>query len=234
LSIGMTQQFFVFFVPGDLGLWPLTPKLELGRDFCTAHLTAKFHRPMFNRSEVMVRTSWQTDTLTNKQTMLKTYTSLRYTLRQCVKYFKESSHVRIYSGKSSRAARQLQPCVHDDWLCQWEMAIFDPQQNRHPSTDHQNLPQVIMWRPLQLCQNWCTSVHGELMGEWVKYNQFLSITLFSETHLQVRRVDGFSRTMAQTTRTRTRMCRLGFRWYGFPFRGSNPKNRYIIMYGMTR
>jgi len=34
------------------------------------HLTAKFHRPTFNRSEVTV--------LTNKQTPLKTSTSLRY------------------------------------------------------------------------------------------------------------------------------------------------------------
>ena len=26
----------------------------------------------------------------------------------------------------SRAARQRQPCVNDDWPCQWERAIFDP------------------------------------------------------------------------------------------------------------
>ena len=36
----------------------------------------------------------------------------------------------------SRAARQRQPCVNGDWLCQWEMAIFDPPQNKHPLTDH--------------------------------------------------------------------------------------------------
>jgi len=34
------------------------------------HLTAKFHRPTFSRSEVIMRT--------NKQTPLKTSTSLRY------------------------------------------------------------------------------------------------------------------------------------------------------------
>ena len=44
----------------------MTPKSELGRDFCTMHLTAKFHHPTFNRSEIIV--------LTNKQTS----TSLRY------------------------------------------------------------------------------------------------------------------------------------------------------------
>jgi len=40
------------------------PKFELVRDFCTLHLTAKFHHPTFNRSEVIVRTN----KLTNKQT----------------------------------------------------------------------------------------------------------------------------------------------------------------------
>jgi len=41
----------------------MTPKFELRRDFCTVHLTAKFHRPMFNRSEVIMLTN----KLTNKQ-----------------------------------------------------------------------------------------------------------------------------------------------------------------------
>jgi len=39
------------------------------------HLTAKFHHPMFNRSEVIVL---KTNKPTNKQMMLKTSTSLRY------------------------------------------------------------------------------------------------------------------------------------------------------------
>ena len=58
-----------------LGVWrprasgPMTPKFELGRDFCTMHLTAKFHHPTFNCSEVIL--------LTNKQTPLKTVISLR-------------------------------------------------------------------------------------------------------------------------------------------------------------
>jgi len=61
LSIGTTQQFFLF-VPGDLDLWPLTLTYEIGRDFCTIHLTAKFHRPMFNLWEL------RADKQTNKQT----------------------------------------------------------------------------------------------------------------------------------------------------------------------
>jgi len=36
---------------------------ELGRDFCTMHLTAEFHHPAFNRSEDIV--------LTNKQAKKK-------------------------------------------------------------------------------------------------------------------------------------------------------------------
>jgi len=51
---------FVVFSPWSP--WPLTPKFELGRDFCTMHLTAKFHHPTFNCSEVIVFTS----KLTNK------------------------------------------------------------------------------------------------------------------------------------------------------------------------
>ena len=53
-------------------------------------------------------------------------------------------------------------------------------------------------------------IHGGLLGKCVKYNQiFLSIPFFSETHLQVRSLDGFSRVMAQTTRFDARMCLFG-------------------------
>ena len=64
-------------------------------------------------------------------------------------------------------------CVNGHWLCQWEMAIFDPPpQNRHPSTDHQKTcHRWLRRRPLWLCQTRCISVHGWLMGTWVKYNQ---------------------------------------------------------------
>ena len=48
----------------------ITPKFELGRYFCTMHLSPKFHRPMFTRSEVIMLTNAQTHThtQTNKQT----------------------------------------------------------------------------------------------------------------------------------------------------------------------
>ena len=44
----------------------------------------------------------------------------------------------------------------------------------------------------------------------MKYNEFFkNLFICSLTHLQVRPVDGFSRLMAQTTRTLARMCLLG-------------------------
>ena len=52
------------------------------------------------------------------------------------------------------------------------MAILDPRQNRHPSTDHQKIcHRWLRRRPLRLCQIRCISVHGGLLGTWVKYNQ---------------------------------------------------------------
>jgi len=53
----------------------MTPKFELGQDFCKMHLTAKFHHLMFNRSEVIMLI---VDKQTNKQMPLKTSTSLCY------------------------------------------------------------------------------------------------------------------------------------------------------------
>jgi len=42
---------------GDPWVGPMTPRFELGQDFCTVHLTAKFHHTMFNRSEAIVLTN---------------------------------------------------------------------------------------------------------------------------------------------------------------------------------
>ena len=56
------------------------------------------------------------------------------------------------------------PALCGHWLCQWERAIFDPPQNRHPSTDHQKIcHRWLRRRPLRLCQIRCKSVHG---GFW--------------------------------------------------------------------
>jgi len=90
-------------------------------------------------------------------------------------------------------------------------------------------------RPLQLCQIRCTYVHGGLLGTWVKYNQnYFHLYLFLGTHLQVRPVDGFSRMMAQTTRTRPRMCLLWDLFTLLPFRGSTPKNNFGVLIGVFK
>jgi len=52
-----------------------TLKFEPGPHFCAMHLPTKFHDPMLNRSEVIVLTNKPT----NKQTPLKTSTSLPHT-----------------------------------------------------------------------------------------------------------------------------------------------------------
>ena len=50
----------------------MTPKFELGRDYCTMHLySPKFHHPMFTRSEVIVLTNKQTDAAENIQHALR-------------------------------------------------------------------------------------------------------------------------------------------------------------------
>ena len=66
------------------------------------------------------------------------------------------------------------------------------------------------------------------MGRWVKYDQnYLYLCPFLGTHLQVRPVDGFSRIVAQTTRTRAKMCLLGIFFTSLPFMGSQtPKPQF--------
>jgi len=58
--------------------WVYTLKFEHGNglDFCTMHLSTKFHHPMFNRSEVIVLTKKQTHNVT----LLKTSTALHYAM----------------------------------------------------------------------------------------------------------------------------------------------------------
>jgi len=48
---------------------------------------------------------------------------------------------------------------------------------------------------------------------------------FLGTQLQVTSVDGLSRMMVQTTRTRAGMCLFGCCWCCFPLRGQIPQNR---------
>jgi len=43
----------------------MIPKFVLGRNFCTLHLIAKFYRPTFNCSDVIVLANKQTDAAEN-------------------------------------------------------------------------------------------------------------------------------------------------------------------------
>jgi len=107
-------HFFVFICPW--WPWPSTLTFELGRDFCTLHVTAKFHYPMFNRTEVIV--------LTNKQTPLKTSTSLRYAV-PVVKYFTRLSTVewffttkftvKFFDGKQIKIRHYLTKIHQKNW-----------------------------------------------------------------------------------------------------------------------
>jgi len=83
LSVGMTQQFFVFLSrwpwPLTFDLWPLNS--NSGEIFvqCTK-LLSFVNVCLIIRKLSCGQTNWQTDKLTNKQTPLKTSTSLRWTM----------------------------------------------------------------------------------------------------------------------------------------------------------
>jgi len=124
--------------------------------------------------------------------------------------------VSLNHASLSRATQWRQTCVNGDWRCQWGgQFLTPPPQNAHALTDHRNIfLQVIMSAIPTAVQNLMHIRPWGLLGKWVKYKKitYLFICLFipcSGTHLQVRPVDGFSRLMAQSTRTRARMCLLG-------------------------
>ena len=100
----------------------------------------------------------------------------------------------------SRAARQRQPSVNGDWLSQMGDGNFRSPTELTPLklTDCQkNCHGWLCRRPVQLCQIWCTSVHG---GLWAKYNQndfYLFIyAFFRERTYRSDTSDGFSCMMA--------------------------------------
>jgi len=74
LSMGKTQHFFVFC---PWWPWPLTLTFERGRDFCTMHLTAKFHHPTLSCSEVIVRTNKHNDKQTDAAETFPRFATLR-------------------------------------------------------------------------------------------------------------------------------------------------------------
>ena len=106
--------------------------------------------------------------------------------------------------RSNHRRAVAQPCVNGDRLSKGRIAKFDPAQIRNTSTDrHKIWNRWLCRRDDPPCKISCKSVHWGLLGKCVKYNEnFSSIYIpFLLTDLQVRPVGGFSRTMAQTTRS---------------------------------
>ena len=101
----------------------------------------------------------------------------------------------------SLAARLRQPCVTGDWLCQWEMPIFDPPTHTPLYRSPKFGTGDFVGGPYGCAKIWCKSVHR---GFWAnRLNKTIIFIFFyfsfSGIHLQVRPVDGLLRLMAQTT-----------------------------------
>jgi len=87
---------------------------------------------------------------------------------------------------------------------------FRPPQNPHPSTNHQKFGTGDYIGGPCSCAKF--GANPPMGGFWVKYSKkFFLFRFFSASNLQVRPFNGFSRLIAQTTRTRARVCILGFR-----------------------
>ena len=115
------------------------------------------------------------------------------------------------------------------------MAIFDPHRIHTPWPITKKFGTGDYVGGPYGCAKFGANVDGGLLGKWVKYNEFFLFiyTFFSWTHLQVRRDDGFSRFMAQTTRTRARMCLLGVSLTLLPILGvKSPEN--LNFWGVNR
>jgi len=126
--------------------------------------------------------------------------------------------------------------LQGDWLCQMGKGNFRPPTESTPLNRWpKNLLQVITSRPLRLCQIRCTYVHGGFWAHGWNITKLIFIYApFWGTYLQVRHVDGFSRIMAQTTRTRARMCLFKDFSHGSPLRGSPKKNNFWTWIGVFK
>ena len=110
---------------------------------------------------------------------------------------------------------------------------FRPPQNAHTLTDHQKIGTGDY-----VCGHYGCAEFGAnppMGGFWangwnITKNVFI-YNFFSGTHLQVRPVDVFSRWMAQTTRTRARVCLLGvsLTWYCSPILGVKSSKTPILV-----
>jgi len=168
-----------------------TPQIQFCTIFNTESCTDLGSVPNRHHNQSGRSTLWSWATHFSKTKIIK----IRYSLLK-------------YTANHRRAVAQ--PCVNGDWLSKGRMAKFDPAQIRNPWTDrHKIWNRWLRWRDDPPCKISCKSVHWGLLSKWVKYNEnFSSIyiyTFFLLTDLQVRPPGGFSRTMAQTTRSHARL-----------------------------
>jgi len=92
----------------------VTLTFELGRDFCTLCLTAKFDRPTFSRSEVIVSTNKQTNKQTHWQTnRLRWKHSPRFATlgRWVTALLHVYNHILIYAKVATYSASVLGPSL---------------------------------------------------------------------------------------------------------------------------
>ena len=120
-----------------------------------------------------------------------------------------------------------QPCLNVDWLCQWEMAIFDPPHRINtpwPITKKFGTGDYV-GGPYGCAKFGANpSMRGFWANGWNITKSFLFILFFinSPTGQTRRRI---LRLMAQTTRTRARMCLLGVSLTLLPILGvKSPEN----------
>jgi len=99
----------------------------------------------------------------------------------------------VHQSGSSRAARKRQPCVNGDWLCQWEMAIFDPHRIHTPWPITKKIVASNYvgnsYGSAKFGAN--SSTGGFWANGWIiaKIFHLFIYSLFSWTHLQVTPVD---------------------------------------------
>ena len=84
-------------------------------------------------------------------------------------------YIKLFIEREKNTGQSAPECpFNGDRPSQWEMANFDPSQNRNPSADCNKIPHNwIRLREDPRYQIWYKSIHRGLLGIWVKYNVFV-------------------------------------------------------------
>jgi len=141
----------------------------------------------------------------------------------------DRSTVAWHAGDDRHHGLRCSPVLTATGLVNGRWQFSTPLENRRPLTDRQNIcHRRLRRRLLQLCQIWCTSVHGGLLGEWVKYRPlsiFFIYALFGNSPTGQTRRRIFAHDGANNADLRKDVP-FGFCWYWSPFRGKIKKNNF--------